>query len=117
VIFYLLLLSISEHLPFPSAYGISALAVTVMMGFYSVSLLGARSRGLLMAFIMGLLFTFFYFTLQSEDWALLIGSAGAFIITAVVMFLTRKTDWYGMVILPAAKPEPLPDDVSESPPP
>ncbi|MDR1058588.1 MAG: cell envelope integrity protein CreD [Treponema sp.] len=116
VIFYLLLLSISEHLPFPAAYGISALSVTVMMGLYSVSLLGARNRGLLMGFILGVLFTFLYFTLQSEDWALLIGSAGAFAITAVVMFLTRKTDWYGIITLPAAKPEPVPDDDPEFPP-
>jgi inner membrane protein len=44
---------------------------------------------------MLLCYTFLYFTLQSEDWALLIGSLGAFGITGAVMFLTRKLDWYG----------------------
>ncbi|MDR2019511.1 MAG: cell envelope integrity protein CreD [Treponema sp.] len=94
VVFYLLLLSFSEHLPFPPAYWISALAVTLMMSLYSRSLLGAWNKSWLMGLIMALCYTFLYFTLQSEDWALLIGSLGAFGITGVVMFLTRNLDWY-----------------------
>jgi inner membrane protein len=95
VIFYLLLLSFSEHLPFPPAYWIAALAVTAMMGLYSRSLLGAGNKGPLMGLVMILCYTFLYFTLQSEDWALLIGSLGAFGITGTVMFFTRKFNWYG----------------------
>jgi inner membrane protein len=94
VVFYLLLLSFSEHLPFPAAYWIAALAVALMMSLYSRSLLGAWNKSWLMGLIMALCYTFLYFTLQSEDWALLIGSLGAFGITGVVMFLTRKLDWY-----------------------
>jgi inner membrane protein len=94
VIFYLLLLSFSEHLPFPPAYWIAALAVTAMMTLYSRSLLGAWNKSWLMGLVMFLCYTFLYFTLQSEDWALLIGSIGAFGITGLVMFLTRKLDWF-----------------------
>jgi inner membrane protein len=94
VIFYLLLLSFSEHIAFLPAYGISALAVTVMMTLYSRSLLGSWGRSRVIAFIMALCYMFLYFTLKSEDWALLIGSIGCFGITAAVMFLTRRLDWY-----------------------
>jgi inner membrane protein len=95
VIFYLLLLSFSEHIAFTPAYLIAALAVSAMMSLYSRSLLGAWNRSWLMAAIMLLCYTFLYFTLQSEDWALLIGSLGCFGITGAVMFLTRRLDWYG----------------------
>jgi inner membrane protein len=93
VVFYLLLLSFSEHLPFAAAYGISALAVIVMMSLYSRSILGSWGKSWLMGFITLLCYSFLYFTLQSEDWALLTGSIGIFCITALVMFLTRKLDW------------------------
>jgi inner membrane protein len=65
-----------------------------MMSLYSRPLLGDWNKSWLMGLIMLLCYTFLYFTLQSEDWALLIGSLGAFGITGVVMFLTRKLDWY-----------------------
>ena len=48
-----------------------------------------------MGAVMAFLYAFLFFTLQSEDWALLIGSIGAFCITSIVMFLTRKLDWWG----------------------
>jgi inner membrane protein len=95
LIFYLLLLAFSEHLPFSAAYWIAAPAVTIMLTLYSRTLLGAWNKCLLMAGVMILCYMFLYFTLQSEDWALLIGALGCFGITAAVMFFTRKLDWYG----------------------
>ncbi|GHV86009.1 cell envelope integrity protein CreD [Spirochaetia bacterium] len=92
-VFYLLLLSFSEHLPFALAYLVSAAAVIVMMSLYSRSLLDSWKKSWIMGFIMILCYSFLYFTLQSEDWALLIGSIGAFSIVALVMFLTRTLDW------------------------
>ena len=93
IIFYLLLLSLSEHIVFAAAYSVSALAVVLMVSLYSRSFLGAWGKSWIMGTVMAFLYTFLYFTLQSEDWALLIGSIGAFGITAFVMFLTRKLDW------------------------
>ena len=95
VIFYLLLLSLSEHIAFVGAYLISSLAIATMTSLYSRALLGAWSKSWIMGALMAFLYTFLYFTLQSEDWALLIGSFGAFGVTAIVMFLTRKLDWSG----------------------
>jgi inner membrane protein len=48
-----------------------------------------------MGLVMAASYLFLYVTLQSEDWALLFGSVGAFGITAVVMFLTSRLDWTG----------------------
>jgi len=93
VIFYLLLLSISEHLSFSVAYLIAAAALTCMMSLYARSLLETWTRSAYMGLVMALLYLIMYLTLNAEDWALLIGSIAAFVITGVVMFLTRKLDW------------------------
>ena len=97
IMFYLLLLSLSEHIVFEGAYFLSALAVVIMTSMYSRSLLGAWKKSWIMGTTMAFLYTFLYFTMQSEDWALLIGSLGAFGITGLVMFLTRKLDWWDSV--------------------
>jgi len=93
VIFYLLLLSISEHLSFSAAYLIAAAALTCMMSLYAHSLLETWARSAYMGLVMALLYLIMYLTLNAEDWALLIGSIAAFLICGVVMFLARKLDW------------------------
>jgi len=98
IIFYLLLLSISEHIPFSFVYLIAAAALTCMMSLYAYSLLETRIRSACMGFVMALLYLIMYLTLNAEDWALLIGSIAAFLICAVVMFLTRKLDWNNLNI-------------------
>jgi len=98
VIFYLLLLSISEHIPFSAAYLIAAAALTCMMSLYARSLLETWVRSAYMGLVMALLYLIMYLTLNAEDWALLIGSIAAFLICGVVMFLTRKLDWNNLNI-------------------
>jgi inner membrane protein len=98
VIFYLLLLSISEHISFSLAYLIAAAALTCMMTLYARSLLETWTRSAYMGFVMALLYLIMYLTLNAEDWALLIGSIAAFVITGVVMFLTRRLDWSSLNI-------------------
>jgi len=98
VIFYLLLLSISEHLSFSIAYLIAAFALTGMMSLYARSLLETWARSAYMGLVMALLYLILYLTLNAEDWALLIGSIAAFLICGVVMFLTRKLDWKNLNI-------------------
>ncbi|MDR0287601.1 MAG: cell envelope integrity protein CreD, partial [Clostridiales bacterium] len=98
VIFYLLLLSVSEHLSFSIAYLIASAALTVMMTLYARSLLETWKSSSYMTFVMALLYLILYLTLNAEDWALLIGSIMAFIITGIVMYLTRKLDWSSLHI-------------------
>jgi inner membrane protein len=93
-LFYLLLLSLAEHLPFVAAYLAAAGAATLMVTLYASAVLHSWRRGLLLAPALAAAYGFLYTTLQSEDFALLIGSIGLFVILGLVMVLTRRVDWY-----------------------
>ena len=95
VIFYLLLLSISEQLPFHFAYILAAFGVTAMMTLYSRSLLSSWNKSWYMGLVMAISYILLYAVLNAESYALLIGSIGAFVIVGLVMFITRKLNWYG----------------------
>ncbi len=96
VVFYLLLLSLSEHLPFAVAYAAAAGAVTAVVCGYACSILPSRRAGLLMLPVLGSAYLFLYTVLLSEDYALLIGSLGVFVMVAAIMLLTRKVNWYDL---------------------
>ena len=91
--FYLLLLSLSEHLGFGLAYALAALACAGLLAYYLAGVLGGRGRGL--GFGAGLLalYAVLYALLRAEDHALLVGSGLLFAALAAVMVLTRRVDW------------------------
>ncbi|MDR0583674.1 MAG: cell envelope integrity protein CreD [Treponema sp.] len=93
-VFYLLLLSLSEQIPFYTAYLVAALAVTLMMTLYSRSLLPSWDKSWYMGLVVTISYVLLYAVLNAESYALLIGSIGAFVVIALVMFLTRKLDWF-----------------------
>lgn len=93
VIFFLMLLSLSEHIPFGLAYIISAIGSGLLVSLYVASVTEKFSLGCSMSGIFALLYGYLYFSLKSEDYALLIGSIFTFIILAAIMFITRKVDW------------------------
>jgi inner membrane protein len=92
-LFYLLLLSISEHAPFLVAYTIASVATVGLISAYGAALLQSRLRVLGLAGVLALLYGYLYVLLQLEDWALLMGSIGLFLILALVMYTTRTVDW------------------------
>jgi inner membrane protein len=92
-LFYLLLLSITEHAPFGLAYLAAAAATVLLIGGYSAAILRGALRALLMTVVLGTLYGYLYVLLQLEDYALLLGSLGLFVILALVMYLTRRIDW------------------------
>lgn len=92
-LFYLLLLSISEHAPFAAAYAIASIATIALISSYGAALLRSRLRVLGLAGVLTLLYSYLYVLLQLEDWALLMGSIGLFLILALVMYATRRVDW------------------------
>jgi len=96
VVFYLLLLALSEHLSFNMAYLLSAAGVISLVTLYARSVLGKGSRGWIMAPILLVCYSYLFVVLQSEDYALLLGSFGLFFLVAVIMFLTRRINWYGL---------------------
>jgi len=95
VIFYLLLLSLSEQIQFYLAYLLAALGVTVMMTLYSRSLLPSWNKSWYMGLVTIISYVLLYAVLNAESYALLIGSVGAFMVVGLVMFITRKLEWYG----------------------
>ena len=93
-LFYLLLLSISEFLGFGYAYLIAAVASTLLITWYCRFFLGGGVRTLMIGAGLAGVYTFLYITLRQQDYALLMGSIALFIVLAVVMYVTRKIDWY-----------------------
>ncbi|MDH5609530.1 MAG: cell envelope integrity protein CreD [Cyclobacteriaceae bacterium] len=93
-LFYVLLVSISEHSNFNLAYGISALAIISMITFYSLSVFRTKKLSLLLLAILTGIYGFLFVTLQLADYALLMGSIGLTIILAGTMFFTRNINWY-----------------------
>ncbi|MDA8483965.1 cell envelope integrity protein CreD [Pseudomonas resinovorans] len=100
--FYLLLLSLSEHLEFALAYLISALACVALVGFYISHVLHSWLRGGGFTLALAALYGMLYGLLSAEDYALLMGSLLVFGLLACVMVLTRKLDWYGVGRTPPA---------------
>ena len=95
-LFFLLLLSLSEHLRFEQAYAAAASACAVLLAAYASSMLGRALAGLLFGAGIALLYGLLYALLQMEQNALVIGSVMLFAALATVMMLTRRIDWYAL---------------------
>ncbi|MGY6650416.1 cell envelope integrity protein CreD [Wenyingzhuangia sp. IMCC45574] len=93
VMFYTLLLSISEHSNFNLAYGVSSLAVFTMITLYATSIFKNFRFPLLVGGSLAGLYGFVYVIIQLENYALLFGSIGLFVILGIVMFVSRKVRW------------------------
>ena len=93
-IFFLLLVSLSEHIAFGLSYLLAAAACIGLIGFYLAAVLRSRARGLGFAAMLGTLYATLYGLLLSEDNALVLGSGLLFVILAAVMVATRGVDWY-----------------------
>jgi inner membrane protein len=94
ILFYSLLLSLSEQISFGIAYLIAGIATVALITNYTYSIVKRKTETVILAAILGLLYTFLYIILQLEDIALLIGSTGLFVILAIIMYLSRKIKWY-----------------------
>ncbi|MNM36150.1 Inner membrane protein CreD [compost metagenome] len=92
-LFYLLLLSLSEHLGFGPAYLLSAGACVLLIGFYLSHVLHSLLRALGFALGLAVLYGMLYGLLSAEDYALLMGSLLLFGLLGVFMVLTRRLDW------------------------
>ena len=93
-IFFLLLVSLSEHIAFRWAYLAASAACIGLLGFYLTAVLRSVGRGLGFAAMLATLYAALYGLLVSEDNALVLGSGLLFVILAAIMVVTRKVDWY-----------------------
>ena len=108
-VFFLLLVSLGEHVAFPIAYTVAASACTLLLGFYGAFVLGGAVRGAIFGGAIAVLYGVLYLLLQLEQTALLMGSGLVFAVIAGLMVATRRLDWYGLFDRmrgPAAGPAP-----------
>lgn len=96
LVFYLLLISLSEHISFLFAYGIGAVASTVLLTVYFGGILRSSKLGLMLGAGLATLYTLLYVILQAEETALLMGSMLIFAVLSMLMLLTRHLDWYAL---------------------
>ncbi|WP_299111756.1 cell envelope integrity protein CreD [uncultured Winogradskyella sp.] len=94
IMFYTLLVSISEHSNFLKAYLIAGVSVVLLITLYSKSILKNIKFPAFIGISLTALYAFIYVVIQLENYALLVGSIGLFIILAIVMYVSRKIDWH-----------------------
>lgn len=94
VIFFTLLLSISEFLLFDIAYLIAASSTILMITSYAKSHFQSWKVAGIFGLVLTALYSFIFILVRLEDTALLVGSIGLFVVLAIVMYASRKVNWY-----------------------
>lgn len=105
-LFFLLVLSLSEHLPFWQAYAAAAAACVLLLAYYGAPLLGSAWRGLAFGSGVAGLYGAMYLLLQMEQTALVVGSLMLFALLAAVMVATRRVDWFALFARRQPAPAP-----------
>ena len=95
IIFYTLLLSMSEFIAFDVSYLIAALATILLISSYAYGHFKSFKTAAIFGSVLTLLYGFTFVLIRLEDTALLLGSIGLFIILALAMYASRKVNWYG----------------------
>lgn len=96
VLFYILMLAFSEHIYFDWAYLLAALMTIGLIYFYARAILKSGKLAAMTAAILTILYSFIFVIIQMQDYALLVGSIGVFLILAVTMHFSRKIDWFDL---------------------
>lgn len=97
ILFYSILLSISEYMIFQYSYIISAVMIIILIGFYVKSIYSNLKIGAIISLLLLMFYGFMYVILQLQDYSLLLGNIALFAILALIMFITRKINWYDIL--------------------
>lgn len=92
--FFLLLVSLSEHLSFGLSYAIASSACVLLLGYYASHILGSVRLGIPFGLGIATLYGMLYVLLQLEQTALVVGSVALFLVLGAIMVLTRRVNWY-----------------------
>jgi len=92
VMFYLLLLSLSEHLGFEMAYLLASLAIVIPNSLYVASMTDNKKFGIGMFIFLSGIYAILFSILRMEQYALLAGTLLILAMLYVVMYLTKKAD-------------------------
>jgi inner membrane protein len=95
-VFYTLLIALSEHIAFKYSYLVSSVSIISMITLYAKSIFNSKQLTTLIGLILVILYLFIYSIIQMEDYALLMGSFGLLIVLSIIMYLSRKIDWYAI---------------------
>jgi inner membrane protein len=106
-IFFLLLISLSEHFGFAVAYAIASGSCVTLNGYYAAHVLKSIRRGALFGLALSALYGLLYVLLRVEDHALLMGSLLVFVCVASAMVATRRVDWYAIAANPSLPEDPI----------
>lgn len=96
LLFYTLLLSLSEYINFNLAYIFSSLVITLIITYYSGEIMSSKKFAITIFSILTILYAYLFIVLQLEDYALIMGSVGLLIVLTATMYITRKIDWYSI---------------------
>lgn len=96
LVFYTLLLSFSEYTGFNIAYCIASVATIVLIGLYVWSMFKKIQIAAGFTLALSALYAYIFFLIQLQDYALLFGSIGLFVVVALAMYSSRKIDWYNL---------------------
>jgi len=94
VLFYTLLLALSEHIGFNTAYLIASVATVILIGSFIKAITKDLKSALLLGAILGTFYLFIYVLMQLRDYSLIAGTIGIFIILAILMRVSTKINWY-----------------------
>lgn len=94
IIYYTLLLSFSEQIGYNAAYAVASLSTVVLISFYSMSFLKDKGLVALFTSLLVVFYTFIFVIILQQDFSLIIGSIGLFLIVAALMYFSRKVSWY-----------------------
>jgi inner membrane protein len=97
IIFYSILLAISEYILFQYSYLISSLLIIALIGFYAKSIYQSKQISFMISGMLMMFYGFMYVILQLQDYSLLIGNIALFVILAAIMFFTRKINWFDVL--------------------
>lgn len=115
-VFFLLLVSLTEHLPFGTAYALASAACTLLLGFYGSFVLRGVKAGAVFGAGIAALYGALYVLLQQEQAALVVGSIGIFLTLAATMAATRRIDWYALMQQMGSAPaRPVRDEEATQP--
>jgi inner membrane protein len=93
-IYYTLLLSFSEHVGYDVAYLISSIATVALISVYATTFFSNRKLSILFTILLVVFYAFVYIIILQQDFSLLLGSVGLFLIVGTLMYFSRKVNWY-----------------------
>ena len=94
VLFFSLLLSLSEHLGFNLSYLVAGAGTILMITLYSWAIFKRFWLAIIEGVFLSFIYIFIFVILRLQDYSLLVGSVGLFVVLAIIMFISRKVDWY-----------------------